>query len=258
MTSADIARVDGISPEVAVHFRDELRAARARALQDAESFQAVVQVVERLGEYLNGNRARGLWGYRQFLEHLASKSVLGKQTPATHPHLHPAFLDLLWNVADARNSAIHEGTYARTLTAHAVEFALILEHALMSSRTRVRDFMVQGVVTAAPWQPLSLVRRTLLANSYSYLPIDIGRGQWRLVSDYSLARYLLSDTNAKARLNQTMEQASIQGLVLDEPLVCGGDIPVTDVLAQCRGLPVLIVAGDESHLIGIATPFDLL
>jgi hypothetical protein len=258
MTPAEIARIDGLSPEAAIHFRDELRAARARALQDAESFQAVVQMVERLGEYLKGSQAGGLGGYRQFLDHLASKSALGKRTPATHPDLHPTFLDLLQNVAHARNSAIHEGTFARTLTAHAIELALILEHALMSSRTRVRDFMVQGVVTAAPWQPLSLVRRTLLANSYSYLPIDIGGGQWRLVSDYSLAQYLKSDMKVEARLNQTMEEARIEGLVLNEPLVCGGDMSVVDVLAQCRGLPALVVSGDDSHLLGIATPFDLL
>lgn len=256
MTPADIGRIDGLSPEGAVHFRDELRAARARALQDAEAFQAVIQVVERLGEYLKDGRARGLWGYREFLNYLASKSALGKRTPATHPDLHPAFLDLLQNVADARNSAIHEGTFARTLTAHAVELALILEHALMSSRTRVRDFMVQGVVTAAPWQPLSLVRRTLLANSYSYLPIDIGAGKWRLVSDYGLACYLQADT--EVRLNQTVDQARAQGLVLDEPLVCRGDTAVTEVLAGCRGLPALVVSEDGSHLLGIATPFDLL
>lgn len=258
MTSADIARIENLSSEAAVHFRDELRAARGRALQDAEAFQAIIQAVERLGGYLQGGRTRGLWGYREFLHRLAQQSVLAKRTPTKHPDLHPAFLDLLQNVADARNAAIHEGTFARMLTAHSVELALILEHALMSKRTRVRDYMVQEVMTAAPWQPLSLVRRTLLANSYSYLPITMSAGEWRLLSDYGLAGYLKSDSNAEVRMNETVEDAYEQGLKLEEPLVCVGDTPVSEVLTSCGGLPTLVVSEDGSRLLGIATPFDLL
>lgn len=237
MTPADIARVDDLSVEAAIHFRDESRAARARALQDAEAFQAIIQTVERLGEYLKGRRGRGLWGYRLFLNHLARKSVLANRSPVSHPDVHPPFLNLLANVADARNAAIHEGTYARMLTTHSVELSLVLEDALMSKRTRVRDYMVQEVTIAAPWQPLSLVRHALLANSYSFLPIHMGAGEWMLVSDYGLARYLKSGTDDEVRMNQT-ESVSVIGTAMGRAMILllGGTRPAPHFLSPSAQL----------------------
>ena len=38
--------------KVALHFRDEFREARAAALKDAEGYQQILFVLERLGAYL--------------------------------------------------------------------------------------------------------------------------------------------------------------------------------------------------------------
>jgi hypothetical protein len=54
-----------LNREVALHFRDQLREARALALRDSEAFDEILFVFERLGAYLYG--ATGDLG--KYLEH---------------------------------------------------------------------------------------------------------------------------------------------------------------------------------------------
>jgi len=49
--------------EQRLHFRNELREARERAYADAEDYDHVVHVIERLGSYLSGEQ-RDLNSYR--------------------------------------------------------------------------------------------------------------------------------------------------------------------------------------------------
>lgn len=44
-----------LAPEVQLHLREQLRAARACVLRDAEAFTAVVEVVERIDRPAGGN-----------------------------------------------------------------------------------------------------------------------------------------------------------------------------------------------------------
>lgn len=56
-----------MDPEVALHFRDELREARAVALKDAEAFEQIVLVLERIFtpryvvEFLVDNTLGWIW-----------------------------------------------------------------------------------------------------------------------------------------------------------------------------------------------------
>jgi hypothetical protein len=181
-----------ITREAALHFRDQLRAARAQALQDAEQFHAIVFVLERLGRYLRGSRG-DLGAYESFLEELAKRSALAETIPNDHPEAHLGFSEMYRIVRIGRNAALHEGAFARNLTIHAIDLTVILEEALTSEMNTIGEFMVRGPLCAELWQPLSLVRQLFLANSFSYLPVDIGTDgvTWRLVSDLAVARFLV-------------------------------------------------------------------
>ncbi len=60
----------------------------------------------------------------------------------------------------------------------------------MSNTTTVADSMVRDPICAELWQPLSLVRQQMLANSFSYLPVLREDGAYGLVADLSIARAL--------------------------------------------------------------------
>ena len=248
-----------IAREAALHFRDQFRAARAQALRDAEQFHAVIFALERLGRYLLG--AQGdLGAYEKLISKLAGRSPFAELLPNKYPEVHVSFGDLYRIVRVGRNSALHEGAFARNLTTHAVELTLILEDALTSEMNTIGAFMVRGPICAHLWQPLSLVRQIFLANSFSFLPIETGdeSPKWKLVSDLAVARFLRASSKGQMkRLDWTLQRAIEEGgLELVDPLVCEVNTPVADALTRCNGYPILVCSG--ARLLGIATPFDML
>ena len=70
--------------EIALHFRDQLRDARATALKDAEAFEQVVFVLERIGVYVTGS-IDNLATYADTLAREASKSPLADSIPSVLP-----------------------------------------------------------------------------------------------------------------------------------------------------------------------------
>lgn len=252
-----------MNPEAALHFRDELRAARNAALRDAEAFDAIVFVVERLGVFLTG-RIDGLVGYAGAIARAAERSPLAVEIATQHPGWHCSFARTYDLVRRARNDALHEGAYARHLTVQAVELTIVLEDALMADADTAREFMVSDPVCATDWQPISAVRRSMLANSFSWLPIAIEQGggrSWHLLSDFSIARLLRSaETPAqrKSLLASKLGEAVNGGRIELVPApVCQPEERVAEVLKRSNGLPVLVV-GAEGDLRGILTPFDVL
>jgi hypothetical protein len=252
-----------VNQEVALYFRDQLREARAVALKDAEAFEQLVFVVERIGVCLTGSIA-GLGPYAGPVAELADKSPLATAIPTLLPEWHAPFATLYNLVRQARNDALHEGAFARHLTSHAVELMIVLEDALMADAFGARDFMVRDPVCAMLWQPISSVRRSMLVNSFSFLPVAKhvnGAPRWSLLSDFSLASYLRaakSSAERNKRLARPLDEAIEAGdVVLAEAPRCGPEDSVATILERSRGLPVLVV-GTDGDLRGIVTPFDVL
>jgi hypothetical protein len=250
--------------EKRLYFRDLFRNARATALRDAEGFQEILFAIERLGSYLKRERA-GLKAYEPFIASVVSESPLADDVAPTQHGLHTEFLTLYDLVKDGRNAALHEGSFARQLTQHAVELALVIEHGLTNGMALVGDFAVHNPICASAWHPISFIRQTLLANSFSHLPMEVsenGTSRWALVSDLAVARFLrgaTSKNDLKERLAQTIGEAIAKhGFELSYPLACPPTTPISDALSQCGRLPVLVVAPGSNKLLGIATPFDLL
>ncbi len=247
--------------EVALHFRDQLRAARAAALRDAEAFPDIVFVLERLGAYLIG-RLGDMGQYCNEIAGIAAHSPMAVDIPAKVPHFHQRFDAKYDIVRNARNSALHQGAFARHLTSNAVELSLVVEEGIMRGHYQVGDFMVGSPVCAYLWQPLSFIRQTMLVNSFSFLPVPPAgerEANWRLVSDFRLAQYLRVDGDvSKERLAQKLEQAVESGqLELHAADTCNTEDDIKMVLGKSNGLPAVVLS-PEKQLMGILTPFDLL
>lgn len=110
---------------------------------------------------------------------------------------------------------------------------------------------------------LSFIRQILLANSFSYLPVNSGteaEPDWMLISDCALAGFLRSggDSERKRRLSITLKDAVETGIALIRPYICQPEATVEDVITYCEHHPVLILSADNNQLLGIATAFDVL
>lgn len=262
-------RVDetSMNSEATIFFVNQLRDARGSALRDAEAFQEILFVLERLGFAETRGKVNGTPGlgtYKVALGRIASESPLYLDIPRSHSIWHSPFSELYDSVKDARNDALHQGAFARHLTNHAIQLALILEDALMSGLSRVSEYMVREPACASLWHPISFVRQQMLANSFSYLPVLLtteGRQTWHLISDYAVAKYLRtaeSNTQRNSFLAKTMEESIASRLLETERAeYARADANVKDVIRIFKGKPLLVL-DEHSHLVGILTSFDLL
>ena len=254
-----------MDPTVAIRFRDHLRDARALALKDAEAFDEVIFVIERLGVFLTG-KLSDLGKYLEPVREVAARSPFADELPELLPAWHTSFATLYSLIKTGRNDALHQGAFARHLTAHAIDLSLILEDALVADVTCARDFMVPNAVCAELWEPISSIRRTMLMNAFSFLPVaqrEDHATSWYLVSDFSLASYLrkaADEAERRKRLALPLSEAIAANEVelVAAPLVAPQD-PIAAVLAASNGAPVLVVGPAPSYdLRGIVTPFDVL
>jgi hypothetical protein len=231
-----------------------LRDARALILRDAEAFHEAAMSLEHVGQVLRGKIENGLGGYRDELLDLACAD--GRKDPDETSRLFHV-------VKDARNMAVHEGAWARHLSSRLVDLFLILEEAILAKMTRVEDIMVRTPVIAEPWHMISHVRKSMLANSFSYLPLLLD-GAWRIVGDASVMRYLRTAPDETERRKRLASQVG--------PLVGAGQLPATlaiycspddtldQLLEKIRDQPVLVIQNPDSapRLLGLVMPFDLL
>jgi len=242
-------------------FRNELRAAREACQKDAEAFDEILFVVERLGARLSGFIGN-LGQYEHCLRKLAERSRLAAD-----------FSGVFKVVREARNEALHQGAVARHLAARAVELALILEDALATQLGTIEYLMVQEPVVAHHWQTLGAVRRIMLVNAFSYLPFNWD-GQWFFLADYLIAtfwqRRLVPDrgkalaTPLGVVLRRDHASKDLLLLPADENQ-CGKHLPPYEAAGRMKeGRPLLVVDPDQvdadkkSRLIGLISPADLL
>jgi len=256
-----------LNRDVAVHFRDQLRSARATALRDAEDFHEIIFALERIGTYLADRRGT-LNTYLPSINSVANHSPMAETIPKLLPSYHQRFEVKYDLVRRARNAALHEGAVARHLTVNAIELSLVLEEAMMIDHHQVSDFMVRNPVCASLWQPLSFIRQMMLVNSYSYLPLPIQRGnnrEWCLISDFRLGQYIRHNekiakgADARDVLSRTLEDCVGSGEIeLHVAKTCEAQATISSIFQMSDGSPILVLAPNGGDLLGILTAFDLL
>lgn len=240
----------------AVRFRGELRDARLAADKNAEGFQEIIFAIERLGRACCPT-AKGLGQLKVPLSTLAKRasSLDGLSRPGVAGS---AWFGVLYElVQEGRNDALHQGAVARNLTRHAVELALVLEDALMPTNRVVRDFMAGNPLCAAPWESLASVRRTMLANAFSFLPLSLD-DKWFFLSDYDLARFLSCGDRKNTlacRLDAAVRDKHLHCM---EARQCIENERVEDVLKTAEAQPVLVFDESRLRLVGILTAYDVL
>jgi hypothetical protein len=261
-----------LTKESARAFADQFRSARLAALADGEEFDKIIHVVERLGSYLSkealGDKGRhgNLGKYRTRLLELAKKQdPVAERPPRCKCLLTP--IETLYDlVQEARNDALHQGAFARHLTKHAIELAIILEDVLSKEMDPfVTDFMVRNPVCGELWQPVAFLRQQMLANSYSYLPVCRTDGHWNVISDVAIASFLGPDRKSRIRtkrLAMPIEEASAltENPVLLSPAVFVDEsTPLELAFNLLNASPILLVRSPfGGGLLGILTAFDLL
>jgi CBS domain-containing protein len=247
-----------INKDQGVDFLGRLRDARALVLQDAESFHDASTVLEHIGQVCAGKIGNGLKSYETAIVDLATNGDNEKRESVRR----------LFNVVRvARNKAVHDGAFARHLSSRLVELILLLEESIMQTMDHVEDLMVRNPVTAEPWHLISHVRKAMLANSFSNIPVflpDGDHGKWKLLTDTAIMRFIrIAPTSAeeKLRLAMSITHAIDQhALELTAAHCCPPDSLVSDLLPHINSHPVLITEKihGQDRLLGIITAFDFL
>ena len=261
-----------MTPESALTFRNAFREARLKVLANAENYQELLFVLERLTTHLLG-KERSLGdceNRRRILDFVAKHGALqGKPAAADMGEL--CATELYDLVRHARNDAMHEGAVARNLAVHLVQLSVILEDALVNKADgrKAKHYMMGQPVTAEPWEPIAFVRQKMLAHSFSHLPVRID-DCWKIVSDHGIAMYLWEpdgSSDVKNKLQQRLDCAMKGTLKARCAIVVKPEALVGEVVRNHeedirRGDPILVEAEikgeDEKTLLGILTPFDLL
>lgn len=231
-----------------------LRDARALVLRDAEAFHQAAMALERVGQVLCGKIRNGLGAYENELLELAKVAETMDSAEVER---------LFATVKEARNMAVHEGAWARHLSSRLVDFFLILEQAIMSKMTYAQDIMVRQPMVAEIWHLVAHVRQTMLANSFSSLPV-FKDDRWHFITDLMIMRFLHAATNGKdlkARLSTPLEVAiSTREIVPSEAKCWTLETELVEIVRVMEAGPALVIDNRSGmpRLVGILTPFDLL
>ena len=211
------------------------RDGRALILRDAESFHEAATKLEQIGQILSGKIRNGLGRYRDVLLELMEMS--GQDRIDENERLFDV-------VKDARNMAVHEGSFARHLSSRLIDLFLILEEAIMTKLQRVVDIMVRNPVVAETWQMVANARRDLLANSFSFLPI-LHNGKWQLIADSEVMRFLRnpSDLSKNDRLSMSLDVTiKEESIRLISAKTCAPSDTIVYLTEIIESFPVLIMA----------------
>lgn len=239
-----------MNPDLASAILQMLRDARALVYRDAESFGDAMAILEHIGQLRMGEVGNGLGAYEKTILSLA------REAPGQNER---ELQNLFQTVRDARNDSVHTGDFIRHHVLRLVELLLILEEALMVNSRVASDLMVRNPVTAELWHNIATVRRNMLSNSFSYLPIRVNN-TWGVISDVSLMVYLSVATKKErgCRLGATVEAViNMPGFTLYKPRVVFATTPVDEIKPKMTHLPILVV-DSAGNLLGILTAFDLL
>lgn len=233
----------------------QVREARALLLRDAEGFDLAAGVLEHVGQQYGRSVKTSLAKHKPALMNLIHLGA---------PQHHDEANRLFEVVREARNTAIHDGAWVRHLGLRLAELFLFIETAILSHMTLVKDMMVTGPTTAQPWQQLADVRRTLLLNSFSYLPVLMAAptAGWHLIADHELVRFLANASGDTRRdlLSKSVTEAVGAGLTLIKAEPISEDQTIASIRTGSLTTPLLVVRSTkhDDQLVGIITAFDLL
>jgi CBS domain-containing protein len=266
-------------PQLRFRLRARLREARSAVQADAEGFEVVVHAIESVGRALNPS-GRSLYGYaNHIITLITGQRVQRSAEDESDPKVSKNDLETqLFLLRNTRNDFAHEGVHARQAADLAVGLSLLLEDALSTSWTNItlRDLMVRRPVVADGSDTLREVRRVMLANAFTALPVRRldGSGKppsspaWKLITDAWLAKQVVG-CDIGCRNKKLGARVRELYTLLPDARTCRPSMTLEELLQElhdCSLPPLLLVvtASDDSEkhsseeLLGVVAPSDLL
>ena len=264
-----VAELGQLSPGAAREIRADLKAALSEFNGGQGGIEPLLHQVERVAKYVSGDHKRPLGKAGKATAYMVQLFAAWAVRDTGLPGM--PWRRLYEEVWKARNDIAHTGTEAVLAGTRTSTLATVLLDALVGvakggAVRRVRDVMVANPVCAHGWQTVADIRRTMLINDYSGLPV-VGKASewsWKTVTATGLAAYLTRDRTA--RLGRRLDQATQEErdpLCLDDTPTVGERTPVRELWGETEGkakLPAIVCrCGEEGPIvIGIVTSFDLL
>lgn len=129
---------------------------------------------------------------------------------------------------------------------------------------KVEDIMVRSPVVAETWQMVAHVRREILTNSFSNLPI-FWDGSWHIITDKALMQFIRAEASANTRRNMSIgdsltHEPQSDKVYVSKAELCSDQDTVEEAVRKMESTSVLLVCheDDKSRAVGILTAFDLL
>ena len=264
----DMTRRVALSVQAARELRGDLKGALTGFANGRGSVEALLHQIERIAKYVSANPDIALGQAKNAMTQLVCRYAPVRLEDSGLPGVR--WDDLYRGVVNGRNDIAHTGTEAalagtRTAALATVLLAALAEAAKGKGMSTMKDVMVSNPICAHGWQTLSDLRRTMLVNDYSALPLSEWRGDkttWACVRAEELAAYLAQERGARGR---TLAEAQSGHCCSEMDFYPAATVrettSVDNVLGQgALGLPVVVTkcVGERHEIIGIVTAFDLL
>ncbi len=140
----------------------------------------------------------------------------------------------------------------------------MLEESLMDDLLRVKDLMVPNPIFVESWQSINHVRKLMLDNSFSFIPMVDEQGKWWLIPDYNLMECLQTanskNERTKRKASKIIDGISAFWLNPKKAESCFEEDIAKELVNKLKLQPLLVFKDpkNQDRLVGILTSFDLL
>ena len=184
-----------LSVDAARGLRGDLKVALTGFANGRGSVEALLHEIERIGKYVSCRPDVSLGQARKPMKRLVRCYAPAWLADSGLPGV--GWDDLYSGVVTGRNDIAHTGTEAALAGARVAALATVLlaalaEVAKAKGMGTMKDVMVSNPTCAHHWQTLADLRRTMLVNDYSALPVSEGQaedGAWSCVRAEELADF---------------------------------------------------------------------
>ena len=263
-----LAGVFRFDPSAARELRRDLKDALTAFASGRGSVESLLHQIERIARYVTGKPDVALGRARKRMKRLVRCFAPALIDNTGLPGVR--WDDLYSAVVEGRNDLAHTGTEAalvgvRVATLATVLLAALAEVAKGKSVVEVKDIMVSNPVFAHGWQTLADLRRTMLVNDFSVLPLNYGEAkgcQWRCVRAEELASFLAKNRKALGcTLTDVLDGKCGDRMCVPPACIVHENTERGKLLGQnARRLPVVVgrKVRERYEIVGIVTAFDLL
>ena len=251
-----------LSTQAARQLRGDLKGALTGFASGRGSVEALLHQIERIAKYVSANPSINLGQAKGAMTQLVSRYAPFGLKDSGLPGV--GWDDLYRSVVTGRNDIAHTGTEAALAGTKTAALATILLTALAEAAKEndvrtMKDVMVSNPTCAHGWQTLADLRRTMLVNDYSALPLSESQDDkktWECVRAEELAHL----TQERGALGQTLDKVRSE-MDFYRAATVRESTPVDCLLGRhAPDLPVVVArcVGGRHEIVGIVTAFDLL